>query len=271
MQGWGRNTRSRICGFLIVVVCVFCMLWALTLWRIRAGWVEYRVEQWVSRAAMQTPISEGSYALSRSGFAFTLLKFCALVIGIAARIFIPGVSGSTVAADRRTGRLAELRTTLYTSGDIVAAKTVAAAANYLGAFTLILVVMVPILVISDTSTMQTLLIYLEMAGSVLLIAALSVMCSVIVSYGNYGRAIAYMICWLPFPSLWTVTLAAAGYLPQGFGIRQKGFTIPHDWSMENLTYFQIGFSALIIVMSYLVAVWQLFPKDRARNKRRRTR
>lgn len=270
MQGWGRHTTSRIAGFVIVVVCVFCMLWALTLWRMRAGCVEYRVEQWVSSAAMQTPISEGSFALSRSGFAFTLLKFCALVIGIAARIFIPGVSGNTVAADRRTGRLAELRSTLYSSGDIVSAKTVAAAANYLGAFTLILIAMVPILVVSDTSTVQTLLIYLELAGSVLLIAALSVMCSVIVSYGNYGRAIAYMICWLPFPFFWTVALAVVGFLPHDFGIRlPENFIIPHDWNIQTVIYFQIGFSALMIVMSNLIAVWRIFPKDRARKRRTR--
>ena len=260
IQGWGRHLKSRLIVASLLTTALVCSLWAATLFMMHGHSIDHGFETTLCIASMQTPLADGAFSLGRGGSAFTLLRLCAMLTVILARFLIPGVSGSSVAADRRTGRLAELRTTLYSSTEIVWAKTFAASAIYIGAYTAVLVALAPVLIVSDASPLQIVLLTLEMAGSVLLIAALSVTCSVLVSYGNYGRAVAYIVCWPALAVVWAPLLTINWFLEDRRMVEiifRRGLF--QDWYIMHLIGLQIAANAVMILVAGIVSVRRLFP------------
>jgi ABC-type transport system involved in multi-copper enzyme maturation permease subunit len=155
------------------------------------------------------------------------------------KVTLPAIAAGTIADDRRTGRMEELQTALFTAPQIYLAKALAAALPFLTLGGMLLLLLAGVVIGEYVPAREVARLALEGIGQVLLAAFVTVTCSARFASRWTAMVAAYVWLWLALPFGWLILLA------------------PRDETLLNLLYRathvkpSLGFATLCTVQAAL--------------------
>jgi hypothetical protein len=184
----------------------------------------------VAVGLLATPLRDSVASLAQITFGYTLLRFMAYALIAFSKVTLPAIAAGTIADDRRTRRMEELQTALFTAPQIYLAKALAAALPFLMMGGMLLLLLAGVVIGEYVPAREVARLALELIGQVLLAAFVTVTCSARFASRWTAMVAAYVLLWLVLPAGWVILLSRMDEtLPNLFfqathGLQRLGFS-----------------------------------------------